>query len=86
MGLARREGAGEPEDHIAALCDTMRYLIAVQKRDLAEQRGFFTRWIGPAADSLCDAIEREPATAFYKSVGKFARAFFHIERTAFEML
>lgn len=86
LGLARRESAGEPEDHIAALCDTMRYLIAVQKRDLAEQRRFFTRWIGPAADALCDAIEREPATAFYKSVGKFARAFFHIERTAFEML
>jgi TorA maturation chaperone TorD len=86
LGLARREGAAEYEDHIAALCDTMRHLIAVQKRDLAEQRRFFQRWIEPAAESLCNAIEAEPRTAFYKPVARFAKAFFDIERNAFEML
>jgi TorA maturation chaperone TorD len=86
LGLARREEASEPEDHIAALCETMRHLIAVQKRDLAEQRRFFERWIAPSAGSLCDAIEAEPATAFYKPVARFAKAFFDIERDAFEML
>jgi TorA maturation chaperone TorD len=85
LGLARKEEASEPEDHIAALCDTMRHLIAVQKRDLAEQRRFFQRWIQPAAESLCNAIEAEPGTSFYKSVARFAKAFFDIERTAFEM-
>ena len=28
LGLARRQAAGEPEDHIAALCDVMRHLIS----------------------------------------------------------
>jgi len=84
LGLARREEASEPEDHIAALCDTMRHLI--QKRDLAEQRRFFQRWIEPAAQSLCNAIEKEPGTSFYKPVARFAKAFFDIERNAFEML
>ncbi len=38
LGLERREGVHEPEDHIATLCDTMRHLITVQARDLDEQR------------------------------------------------
>jgi TorA maturation chaperone TorD len=86
LGLARRDEAAEPEDHIAALCETMRHLIAVQQRDLVEQRRFFQRWIEPAAQSLCNAIEAEPRTAFYKPVARFAKAFFDIERNAFEML
>ena len=86
LGLQRREGAGEYEDHIAALCDTMRYLIAVQKRDLETQGAFFSRWIGPAYGPLCDAIDAEPRTAFYRSVARFARAFLEIEQSAFEML
>src|SRR5205807_6891703 len=47
LGLARRNEAAEPEDHIAALCDAMRHLIAEQQRDLDEQRRFFARWIQP---------------------------------------
>jgi TorA maturation chaperone TorD len=86
LALARREDAAEPEDHIAALCDTMRHLIAVQKREPAEQSAFFKRWIGPAAGPLCDAIEADPATSFYKAVARFAKAFFDIEQNAFEML
>ena len=86
LGLARREEATEPEDHIAALCDTMRHLIAEQKRDLHEQSRFFLRWIGPTAEPLCDAISKDPYTDFYKHVGRFAKAFFQLEQSAFEML
>ena len=85
LGLARREGVNEPEDHIATLCDTMRHLIAVQKRDLAEQSGFFKRWIAPSFGPLCDAIENEPKATFYKPVARFANVFFTIEQNAFEM-
>jgi TorA maturation chaperone TorD len=86
LGLARREDASEPEDHIAALCDTMRHLVAVQKRDLAVQSIFFKRWIAPSAAPLCDAIEAEPTISFYRPVARFAKAFFDIEQSAFEML
>jgi TorA maturation chaperone TorD len=85
LGLGRREGVNEPEDHIATLCDTMRHLIGVQGRDLGEQRAFFMRWIAPSCAALCDAIEAEPQTAFYKPVARFAKVFFDIERTAFEL-
>lgn len=86
LGLARRSEVHEPEDHIAALCDVMRHLIAGQERDLHEQHRFFSRWIYPNVESLCAAIERNEVTDFYKSVAYFAKTFFDIEQSAFEML
>lgn len=86
LGLARKENASEPEDHIAALCDTMRHLIAAQKRDLDEQSRFFRRWIGPTFEALCDAINNDAHTVFYKHVGHLAKSFFQLEQSAFEML
>ena len=86
LGLARREGAGEPEDHIAALCDVMRYLVAQQQADLEAQKRFFEQWIQPNVESLCAAIEKSERTAFYKHVGRLAKAFFSLEQSAFEML
>jgi TorA maturation chaperone TorD len=84
LGLARRNEIGEPEDHIAALCDTMRHLVT--ESELADQHGFFQRWIQPIADPLCNAIEESERTVFYKHVGRMAKAFFAVERSAFEML
>jgi TorA maturation chaperone TorD len=86
LGLGRRENAYEPEDHIAGLCEVMRHLVAEQKRDLEEQKRFFSKWVYPAAEPLCAAIEKSEHTAFYKSVGRFAATFLGIERSAFEML
>jgi TorA maturation chaperone TorD len=86
LGLARRAEVREPEDHIAALCDTMRHLVAEQKRELDEQRRFFNRWIAPAADRLCAAIDTNANTCFYVSVARFAKAFLTLEQAAFEML
>ena len=86
LGLARREQAGEPEDHIAALCDTMRHLIGEQQRPLAEQQRFFERWIRPNYEALCSAIEASERTSFYRHVARTAKAFFSLEQAAFEML
>jgi TorA maturation chaperone TorD len=86
LGLARRESTGEPEDHIAGLCDTMRHVIAEQQRPLEEQRRFYERWIKPNYEPLCAAIEASERTSFYKVVGRMAKAFFSLEQAAFEML
>jgi TorA maturation chaperone TorD len=86
LGLARRADAHEPEDHIAALCDVMRHLVAQQKEGLDGQRRFFSRWIYPAVDPLCNAIERSDKTAFYKHVARVAQGFCTLEHMAFEML
>ena len=86
LGLARRESTGEPEDHIAGLCDTMRHVIAEQQRPLEEQRRFYERWIKPNYEPLCAAIEASERTSFYKAVARMAKAFFSLEQAAFEML
>jgi TorA maturation chaperone TorD len=85
LGLSRRESSHEPEDHISALCETMRYLIAEQQLGLSEQRRFFDRWIAPASDPLCDAVSTAPSSTFYEHVGRLAKAFFQLERSAFAM-
>ncbi len=86
LGLARRADAGEPEDHVAALFDTMRHLIDEQVRGLEEQRRFFARWIAPIVDPLCAAIETSGHTDFYRRVARLAKAFLTVEQAAFEML
>jgi len=86
LGLGRREQAGEPEDHIAALCETMRHLIAQQQRPLEEQQRFFERWMRPNYEALCSAIEASERTSFYRHVAHMAKAFFSLEQAAFEML
>jgi TorA maturation chaperone TorD len=85
LGLSRHESSHEPEDHIAALCDTMRHLIATQEPELAQQSRFFSRWIAPAARPLCEAIGTPRSGPFYEHVGHFAQAFFELERSAFEI-
>jgi TorA maturation chaperone TorD len=64
----------------------MRHLVARQKANLDEQRRFFNRWIGPTVEPLCSAIERSDKTSFYKPVARFAKTFFALEQSAFEML
>jgi TorA maturation chaperone TorD len=86
LGLARRSETSEPEDHIAALCEVMRHLISEEKADLERQKQFFERWLWPAVHPLCDAINKSELTPHYRAVSKFARAFFELEHSAFEML
>lgn len=82
--LVRRDNVTEPEDHLAALFETMRHLIAT-KRDYALQQAFFSRFVWPAANPLCDAIAASPNTRFYKTIGSVAKSFCALEHSAFEM-
>jgi len=86
LGLGRRGESTEPEDHVAALSEVMRHLIAVQKSALEDQKRFFERWIWPTAQSLCSAIQKAEPIRFYRPVARFAFAFFELEHAAFEML
>lgn len=87
--LARRPGVGEMEDHLAALCDTMRLLIAGEqnghRQALRHQRQFFETHIGPWYARCLDDIRREPAAQFYCLVADFAAAFLAVEAQAFEI-
>ena len=84
-GLGRKDSVTEPEDHVAALCELMRHLISVQQAGIEDQRECYHRFIYPGAVRFCDALLAAESANFYKAVARFARAFFELERTAFEM-
>src|SRR6185295_12329807 len=61
LGLGRQAGSTLYEDHLAALCETMRILIAGagdrRPSETAVQRAFFERRIAPWVFDCCDAIQ-----------------------------
>jgi len=85
-GLGRREEVPEYEDHVSGLCEAMRFVIAVQQRPADEQRMFFERFVHRGAVAFCDAVNASSNARFYQHVARFARAFFDIEKAAFEMV
>ena len=85
-GIARRQEVPEYEDHISGVCEAMRFAIAVQHRSAEEQREFFERFIHRGAIAFCDAVTASKNARFYLQVARFSRAFFDIEKSAFEMV
>ena len=89
LGLARDEAMPETEDHIAYLCEVMRYLIAgddVAVANLTKQREFFGEHLQPWANDLCDAISVHPKAHFYAALAGFTRSFMNVEAQGFDML
>jgi TorA maturation chaperone TorD len=89
LGLERDEAVTETEDHIAYLCEVMRYLIAgddVAVANLTRQREFFAVHLQPWVNTLCDTIGRHPKARFYAAVANFTQAFISIEIQGFDML
>jgi TorA maturation chaperone TorD len=90
LGLGRDEAAmPETEDHIAYVCEVMRYLIAgddVAVANLTQQRAFFGEYLQPWVNDLCDALGAHPKANFYAVLANFTRAFISVEAQGFDML
>ena len=89
LGLERMEAMSETEDHIAYLCEVMRYLIAgddVAVANLTRQHSFFAEHMQPWVMQLCDALQKHPKARFYAAVAELTRAFMSVEAQGFDML
>jgi TorA maturation chaperone TorD len=89
LGLARDETMPETEDHVAYLCEVMRYLIAgddVEVANLTRQREFFMRHVQPWLAMMCEAVMQHPKAGFYRSLAVFTQAFISVESQGFDML
>lgn len=89
LGLTRDEGMRDTEDHIAYLCEVMRYLIAgddVAVANLTHQQAFFTAHLHPWVNDLCAALINHPKARFYGTLAAFTEAFIGVEAQAFDML
>lgn len=87
LGLARTRGVVETEDHLGALCETMRVLVAgadgFAAQPLERQRAFFETWIEPWYRACTSDLRNAPAANFHRCVAGFAEAFFDLESECF---
>ena len=89
LGLGRDDTMSETEDHVAYLCEVMRYLIAgddVEVANLTQQQKFFTTHLQPWVVRMCDDIAAHPKARFYATLAAFTRAFVGVEAQGFDML
>lgn len=89
LGLARDDAMPETEDHVAYLCEVMRYLIAgddVAVANLTRQREFFAQHVQPWFPLMCEALMQHPKARFYSTLAAFTQAFVSVESQGFDML
>lgn len=86
LGIERADRVGEPEDHIAILCEVMAGLAAgAFEADFAEQAKFFERHLQPWAARMFADLELSTSAAFYRTVGRVGRIFMELESEAFAL-
>lgn len=92
LGIERDPESSETEDHFAAVCEVMRYLVAGELGEHAPpqnllnlQRDFFSEHLASWVFDYLDAVEVHRASNFYMAASTFARIFFEIERQAFDI-
>ena len=89
LGLARRPGSSEYEDHVAVLLETMRLLVGGDAErgpaGIPAQRAFFERHIVSWVFDCCTAIEHSSVANYYRCVAQFTRCFLALERDSLAM-
>lgn len=89
LRIVRIERTTLLEDHLAALAETMRLLVAGEPgrppAPLEDQRRFFETHIAPWALDCCDAIARSSLANYYRRAAEFTLTFLAIERDSFAM-
>ena len=89
LGLERAEEVSETEDHIASLCEVMRYLIAgddLGVSNFGSQQRFFNAHVRPWVEAFCDALAAHPRADFYRALAGFSRDFFAVEAQGLDLL
>jgi TorA maturation chaperone TorD len=89
LGLERPEGQLETEDHVAAVFEVMRYLIAGDDAgvcNLEQQRRFFRSHVQTWVPALCETTAAHPQALVWRQVARFTRAFIDVETQGFDLL
>jgi TorA maturation chaperone TorD len=78
LGFERQDDVKEPEDHAAALCETMAMLLA-EGHDQNTQREFFQIHMEPWMKAFFRDLAEAKSAAFYRAVGQFGEQFVEFE-------
>ena len=84
LKITRKEAATLMEDHLSALCETMRILVAGEgdrpPATLAQQRNFFQKRLFSWALECCSAITKSSLANYYGRVAELTEQFLVLER------
>jgi TorA maturation chaperone TorD len=80
LGYERSEDVHEPEDHAAALCETMAMLITDEAVSLEIQRRFFETHVGSWIERFFRDLEDADNACFYRAVGRLGLEFMALEQ------
>jgi TorA maturation chaperone TorD len=85
LGIERAPGRGEPEDHIAILCEIMSGLCSgALGTDEGADRKIFERHLKPWAARFFADLETAQNAGFYRHVGAIGRMLMQIETEALD--
>ena len=79
LGFERRDDVKEPEDHAAALLETMALLAASPEHGIDVQRRFFDRHVATWMRTFFADLESADSARFYRAVGQFGDRFMKFE-------
>lgn len=79
LGLAADAAQKDPEDHIAALCESMALIIRAADIDAAREKRFFARHIEPWAGRFFAELQVAKSAVFYRAVGALGARFVESE-------
>lgn len=86
LGFERQEDIKEPEDHVAALLETMGMLIADSDVSVDTERRFFQSHMGPWMKTFFLDLQKAQTARFYRAVGQFGEQFIEFEHKYLTML
>ena len=79
LGFERHDDVKEPEDHAAALLETMALVAADPEHGLDVQRRFFDRHVGTWMRTFFADLHAADSARFYRAVGQFGEQFISFE-------
>jgi TorA maturation chaperone TorD len=86
LGFERQDDTREPEDHVAALLETMGLMIGEGDISFDVQRRFFQSHMGPWMRTFFLDLQKAQAARFYRAVGQFGEQFIEFETKYLTML
>jgi TorA maturation chaperone TorD len=86
LGFERQDGVCEPEDHAAALCETMVLLSSGDEMQLVAQAEFFEAHIGPWMARFFRDMQEATSARFYRAVGQLGEQFIETDQRYLEMV
>ncbi|MEL0223413.1 MAG: molecular chaperone TorD family protein [Gammaproteobacteria bacterium] len=88
LGIQRKQGISEPEDHLGALCEMMAGMITGafgEPMPLQVQKEFFNAHIAPWAAHCFSDLEKAESAVLYAPVGSLGRLLMGIEQESFRI-